>query len=74
MTISFYTDIIQMIISVALIGVIMLQSKSIGLGNVFGGDSSFHKTRRGIDKTLHEATVGLALGFFLISILRVAIG
>ena len=69
----FYINIIQIIVSIALITIIMLQAKSSGLGSVFGGDSSIHKTRRGVEKSMHQATVGLSLVFFSISIVSVVL-
>jgi preprotein translocase subunit SecG len=57
-TISFYINIIQIIISVALIA-------------IFGGDTSIYRTRRGVEKTLFQATIGLAIAFFAVSILSV---
>jgi preprotein translocase subunit SecG len=68
-----YLHIIQIIISGGLIAIIMAQSNASGVGSVFGGDSSFHRTRRGVEKTMHQATVGMALAFFLISILSVVV-
>ena len=67
-----YIQIIQIIISIALIVVILVQSKGAGgLGGIFGGDSTVYRTRRGVEKTLFNATVGLALTFFVISIISV---
>ena len=71
MTVSFYVNLIQIIISVALITLILLQAKGSGLGGIFGGDSSIYKTRRGVEKTLFQATIGLAAAFFIVSILSV---
>lgn len=71
MTISFYVNLIQIIVSIALIIIIMLQAKGAGLGGIFGGDSSIYKTRRGVEKTLYQATVGLAITFFAVSIVSV---
>jgi preprotein translocase subunit SecG len=70
-TVSFYINLIQIIISVALIALILLQAKGSGLGGIFGGDSSIYKTRRGVEKTLFQATIGLAAAFFAVSILSV---
>jgi preprotein translocase subunit SecG len=70
-TVSFYINLIQIIISVALITLILLQAKGSGLGGIFGGDSSIYKTRRGVEKTLFQATIGLAAAFFIVSILSV---
>ena len=71
MTISFYINIIQIIISVALIAILLVQAKGTGLGGIFGGDTSIYRTRRGVEKTLYQATVGLAIAFFAVSILSV---
>jgi preprotein translocase subunit SecG len=71
--VSFYANLIQIIVSVALIAVILLQAKGSGLGGIFGGDSSIYKTRRGVEKTLHQATIGLSIVFFAISILSVIV-
>ena len=69
-----YVQIIQIIISVALIVVILVQAKGQGgLGGIFGGDSSVYRTRRGVEKTLFNVTVGLAVAFFLISIISVLV-
>ena len=74
MRVSFYINLIQIVVSVALITVILLQAKGSGLGGIFGGDSSsIYKTRRGIEKTLYQATVALSVVFFAISILSVLI-
>ncbi len=71
MTISFYINIIQIIISVALIAILLVQAKGTGLGGIFGGDTSIYRTRRGVEKTLYQATVGLAIAFFVVSIVSV---
>jgi len=73
MTPLFYINIIQIIVSIALIIIILLQAKASGLGSMFGGDSSLHKTRRGVEKSMHQATVGLSLVFFAISIVSVVL-
>jgi preprotein translocase subunit SecG len=72
-TVSFYVNLIQIVISIALIALILIQSKGSGLGGIFGGDSSIYKTRRGVEKTLFQATVGLAVAFFAVSIISVLI-
>lgn len=69
----FYINVIQIIVSGALVAIIMVQAQSSGLGSVFGGDSSIHKTRRGVEKSMHQATVGLSIVFFAISIVSVVL-
>jgi preprotein translocase subunit SecG len=69
-----YVQIIQIIISVALITVILVQAKGQGgLGGIFGGDSSVYRTRRGVEKTLFSVTIGLAVAFFILSIVSVLV-
>lgn len=60
--------IIQMIIAALLIGAILLQARGSGLSSVFGGESTFYHTRRGIEKFIFWATVILAILFIAISV------
>lgn len=59
---------INIIVMVLLIIVITLQSKSAGLGNVFGGAGSIVSTRRGFEKWLFYATAVLGILFVGINI------
>lgn len=61
-------EIIQIIISVSLITLVLMQGKSGGLGSVFGGDGGIYRTRRGVEKLLFQATIVVAVVFFIISI------
>lgn len=65
--------VLQIIVSVLLILVILLQSKGTGLGTVFGGSGSIYRSKRGIEKLFVYLTILLALSFFLISVLQVII-
>jgi preprotein translocase subunit SecG len=53
----------QMLISVALMASVLLQSRGAGLGAAFGGDSSVYRSRRGIEKRLFQFTVVLTVLF-----------
>jgi preprotein translocase subunit SecG len=55
--------IAQILISVALMASVLLQSRGAGLGATFGGDSSVYRSRRGIEKRLFQFTVVLAIAF-----------
>jgi preprotein translocase subunit SecG len=63
-------NIIQIVLSVVLIIVILLQQKGSGLGGVFGGSSNIYSTKRGLDKVLHYATIVVAFLFFGVSLAR----
>jgi preprotein translocase subunit SecG len=56
--------IVQIILSIAMMVVVLLQSKG-GLGGLFGGEGSVFHRRRGVEKTLFQVTIGLAVIFFL---------
>jgi preprotein translocase subunit SecG len=74
--VSTYLNLAQIIIAVALIVVIMLQTKGAALGGVFGrSDSAVYKTRRGVEKTVFNVTIGLSVVFFVMAMVTViAIG
>lgn len=44
---------------------ILIQSRGASLGAGFGGSSEIHTTRRGVDKSLHQATIVVAILFVL---------
>jgi len=66
-------QIVQIIVAATLITLILLQAKGTGLGSVFGGDSPVYRSRRGVEKTLFNATIGLSVLFFLVAIVNVII-
>jgi preprotein translocase subunit SecG len=69
-----YLNIAQIVISVALTAVILLQTKGGGMGGIFGGtETAVYKTRRGVERTIFNITIGLAIAFFAITILNVII-
>lgn len=64
-------SILQIIISIALISVILLQAKGVGLGRTFGGGGEFYKSRRGVEKIIFQITIILTVLFLLSSILNI---
>ena len=68
-----YLNIIQIIVSTALIAVVLLQGKQGSLGGLLGGDSGVFRTRRGIEKTLYHVTIILAVLFVITSLLNVLV-
>ena len=61
----------QIVAAIALIVVIMLQSKSMTFSGTFSNDSSIYRTRRGLDRTLFQLTIVLGIVFLLFSMLSV---
>lgn len=68
-------QIASIVLSVILIGLILLQVRGGGLGSLMGGDAGggIARTRRGLEKTLFQITVGLSIAFLVICILAVAV-
>jgi preprotein translocase subunit SecG len=73
-TLSGYFDIALIITSIALITCVILQNKGVGLGGLTGNDSGgVFTARRGIEKWLFWATIGLSALFFILTITTVII-
>lgn len=67
MTFENYLNIAQILVSVVLIVVILLQAKGSGFGAGLGGTTSSFRTRRGLEKTLFQATIALVVLFLAMS-------
>jgi preprotein translocase subunit SecG len=64
----------QIVAAIAVIALVLLQAKDAGLSSMFGGaDMGIHKTRRGVERTMFNATIGLGIVFLLLSLLTVII-
>lgn len=50
---------------------ILLQNRGSGLGSAFGGDFGGYYTKRGFEKFLVWAAIGLAVLFFVLAIVNV---
>jgi preprotein translocase subunit SecG len=61
-------NITQIVLSIALILVILLQSRSGGLGGIFGQADTVYRSRRGMEKTLFQFTILLVILFIATSI------
>ena len=72
---STYLDLALVVISIALIIMVLLQSRGAGLGGLGGGDfggSGYH-VRRGVEKLVFNITIGLSILFFVLALLNVVI-
>ncbi len=68
-----FLNLLQIVISVTLIVIILLQVKGSGFGAALGGMSggSVYRTKRGLEKTLFQATILLTIVFIFVSFLSV---
>ncbi|HKB88652.1 MAG TPA: preprotein translocase subunit SecG [Patescibacteria group bacterium] len=65
--------IFQIVVSVALIIVILIQARGTGLGRTFGGGSGTSFSRRGLEKLIFRLTFILVGLFLIVSILQLVI-
>ena len=54
---------VQIIISILLVVVILMQQKGSGLGSAFGGEGAVYRTKRGAEKLIFRLTIILAILF-----------
>lgn len=69
MTLEDALSVAAILISIALIAVILLQVKGEGVGGLQSG--SFVRTRRGLEKSLFQLTIGLVVVWMAVSALAV---
>ena len=68
MTFQNYLNLGQILVSIVLIVVVLLQAKGAGFGAGLGGaPTSTFRTRRGLEKTLFQATIVLTIIFLAMS-------
>jgi preprotein translocase subunit SecG len=68
-------NIVQIVLSIALVVAIILQSKGAGLGGLTGGSEGggVFRARRGVEKLLFNITIGLSIAFFITAIVNVVV-
>ena len=72
---STYLNIAQIILGVALTAIILLQTRSSSsAGSLFGGsDTTVHRTRRGVERTLFIVTIALSVVFFVVVLISASV-
>ena len=64
-----YFNVAQIVLSIALIMVILLQVRGGGLGGIFGQPDTVYRTKRGVEKTLFQLTIALVILFIIVAII-----
>ncbi len=64
-----YLSISQIVLAVALILIVLLQVRGGGLGGIFGQADTVYRTKRGLEKTMFQLTIVLAVLFIIIAII-----
>ena len=63
-----FLSIGQIVVGLALMAAILLQSRGTGLSGTFGGDSAVYRSRRGVERRLWQFTIVLIVLFLLFSL------
>ncbi len=63
----------QIIVSIFLTILILLQQRGGALGSAFGGSGEFYASRRGIEKKIFIATIVLGIVFVALALLNLII-
>ena len=69
-----FLNVLQIVVSALLVVVVLLQVKGSGFGAALGGMSggSVYRTKRGLERTLFQATIILIVVFIFVSFLSVS--
>ena len=68
-----YLYIAQIVVALALIVVSLLQVRGGGLGGIFGQADTVYRTKRGVEKTMFQMTIVLAVLFVVLAIVSLRI-
>jgi preprotein translocase subunit SecG len=71
--VNLFLNIAQIVLSVALILVILLQVRGGGLGGIFGQPDTVYRTRRGLEKSLFQITIVLVVLFVAIALVSLKV-
>ena len=66
-------SVTQIVLSIVLILVILLQVKGGGLGGIFGQADSVFRTRRGLERRLFQFTIILVVLFLITAIITLKV-
>ena len=69
-----YLSIAQILLSVAIVLVILLQVRGGGLGGIFGQADTVYRTKRGVEKTLFQLTIVLVALFIIVALVALKVG
>lgn len=69
-----FLQILTIVSSLLLTLMILVQARGASLGAGFGGSGELFTERRGVDKTMHQITIILAVVFVLSIVLSVITG
>lgn len=73
MSLPIVLSIVMSVLSVLLIAAILTQQQGTGLGGAFGGGGNVYRSKRGVEKTLFNATIVLAVLFVVMAFVNLSL-
>jgi len=64
-----YLNLAQIVLAASLVLIILFQVRGGGLGGIFGQPDTVYRTKRGLEKTMFQITIALAVLFILVAII-----
>ena len=68
-----YLNVAQIVLAVALTLIILFQVRGGGLGGIFGQPDTVYRTKRGVEKTMFQLTIALAVLFIIVAVISVRV-
>lgn len=69
-----YLYLAQIVLAIAIIALVVVQAKDAGISGMFGGsDMGISHTRRGVERTMFNATIVLIVFFVLLAFATVLV-
>lgn len=68
-----YFQIAELLMAILLIVLILLQARGDGFSGTFNSETTIFRTRRGIEKTLFNVTIVVAVLFIILTIVSVVL-
>jgi preprotein translocase subunit SecG len=64
-------NLVQILLSILLTALVLVQAKGSGFSGMFGSDStSVYRTRRGIEKRIFQVTIIISVVFFVVALVN----
>ena len=75
MNLRTFIDLAQIVLAITLVVLVLLQAKGNSASAFFNREAATtYRTRRGVEKTLFQLTIGIAGVFVLLAIVSTAVG
>ena len=64
-----YLGVAQILISILLVILILMQTRGTGFASGYAADSSIYRTRRGVERLVFQLTIAISVVFLILAII-----